>query len=311
MMRRSHIVRPAAAAGAATVRHFFTVDVEEHFHVNGFERWVSQDHWERIPTRVAIGTERVLDLLARHGTQATFFTLGWVARRYPELVRRIAAAGHEIASHGDTHRRVTGLTPDEFRAEVRRSKRTLEDCAGVAVHGFRAPSFSVRKGNEWALEILIEEGHSYDSSIFPIRRPDYGYAGALTVPHIIRTPSGPLTELPLAVAMFGAVRMPAAGGGYLRQFPLSLMQRALHQHEARRVPAMCYIHPWELDPEQPRIAVPWLARLRHYRNLEKVAPRLERLFEEFRFGSVRQWMGEAPGDQPAVILGRRFRAIPA
>lgn len=313
-MRRSSTSRPRGAgtgSAPARVRHIFTVDVEEHFHVNGFESWVPREEWERYPSRVTIGTERVLDLLARHDARATFFTLGWVARRQPELIRRIAAAGHEIASHGDLHRRIPTLTPDEFRADVRRAKRCIEDCTGVAVQGFRAPSFSVTKGFEWALDVLVEEGHTYDSSLFPIRRPDYGYAGALTIPHIIRTPSGPITELPLAVATFGPVRMPAAGGGYLRQFPLSLMQRALRQHEARRVPAMCYVHPWELDPEQPRIDVPWVARVRHYRNLERVGSRLEQLFGEFRFGSVREWMGEAPRNQPSVTLGRQIRAIPA
>jgi polysaccharide deacetylase family protein (PEP-CTERM system associated) len=295
----------------ARVRHLFTVDVEEHFHVNGFEPWVPRNDWDRYPSRVALGTERVLELLARHGAQATFFTLGWVARRHPDLVRRIAAAGHEIASHGDVHRRIPTMSPDEMREDVRRAKRALEDCIGAPVHGFRAPSFSITKGHEWALEVLLEEGHTYDSSLFPIRRPDYGYAGALTVPHVIQTPSGPITELPLAVATFASVRMPAAGGGYLRQFPLSLMQRALRQHEARALPAMCYIHPWELDPEQPRIGVPWVARVRHYRNLERVAPRLEALFAEFRFGSVREWMGGAPREYPAVTLGRQIRAVPA
>jgi polysaccharide deacetylase family protein (PEP-CTERM system associated) len=175
----------------------------------------------------------------------------------------------------------------------------------VEVRGFRSPSFSLTKGHEWALEVLVEEGHTFDSSLFPIRRPDYGYPGALTVPHVIRTPSGPITELPLATASIAAVRMPAAGGGYLRQLPLSLMQRALRQYEARRVPAMCYIHPWELDPEQPRIQVPWLARVRHYRNLEKVAPRLDSLFAEFLFGSVFEWMGAASREYPAVTLGPR------
>ena len=308
----SSISSPSAGAPPAEsrVRHFFTVDVEEHFHVNGFEPWVPRADWDRYPSRVALGTDRVLDLLARYEARATFFTLGWVAERHPALVRRIAAAGHEIASHGDLHRRIPTLSPDEMRADVRRAKRAIEDCTGVAVRGFRAPSFSIIKGYEWALEILLEEGHAYDSSLFPIRRPDYGYAGALTVPHVIRTPSGPITELPLATASLGGMRMPAAGGGYLRQFPLSLMQRALRQFEARRVPAMCYIHPWELDPEQPRIEVPWLARLRHYRNLEKVAPRLEALFAEFRFGSVYEWMGAAPREFPAVTLGRR-RAVPA
>jgi polysaccharide deacetylase family protein (PEP-CTERM system associated) len=304
-MSSTSSVVPGKPVSEARVRHFFTVDVEEHFHVNGFEPWVPRTEWDRYPSRVALGTERVLELLAKYEARATFFTLGWVAERQPALVRRIAAAGHEIASHGDLHRRVPTLTPDEMRADVRRAKRTLEDCTGVEVRGFRSPSFSITRGHEWALEVLVEEGHTFDSSLFPIRRPDYGYPGALTVPHVILTPSGPITELPLATASMAGIRMPAAGGGYLRQFPLSLMQRALRQYEARRVPAMCYIHPWELDPEQPRIEVPWLARVRHYRNLERVAPRLESLFAEFRFGSVFEWMGAASREYPSVTLGRR------
>jgi polysaccharide deacetylase family protein (PEP-CTERM system associated) len=288
---------------ADRVTHFFSVDVEEHFHVNGFERWVPRDQWETHPSRVAIGTERVLEMLGRHGVRGTFFTLGLVAEQNRHLVRQIAAQGHEVASHGHWHRRIPTLTREEMRADVRRAKGTLEDCIGAAVTGFRAPSFSITPGHEWALEVLIEEGHQYDSSLFPIRRSGYGYPSALTVPHVIRTPSGPITELPLATTSLAGLRLPAAGGGYLRHLPLGLMQRALRQHGESGIPAMCYIHPWELDPEQPRLAVSWLAQMRHYRNLERVAPRLERLLEEFRFGSVHDWLGERASIGPAVTLG--------
>lgn len=289
--------------GADRVTHFFSVDVEEHFHVNGFERWVPRDVWDTQPSRVAVGTERVLEMLGRHGVRGTFFTLGLVADQNPQLVRQIAGLGHEVASHGHWHRRIPTLTREEMRADVRRAKRTLEDCIGAPVTGFRAPSFSLTPGHEWALEVLIEEGHQYDSSLFPIRRPGYGYPSALTVPHVISTPSGPITELPLATTSLAGLRLPAAGGGYLRQLPLSLMQRALRQHAESGVPAMCYIHPWELDPDQPRLPVSWLAKMRHYRNLERVAPRLERLLEEFRFGSVHDWLGRGASIGPAVTLG--------
>lgn len=294
-------VEPARSADLVT--HFFSVDVEEHFHVSGFERWVPRDQWDTHPSRVEIGTERVLEMLGRRGVRGTFFTLGWVAEHHPQLVRRIADLGHEVASHGYWHRRIPELTRDEMRNDVRRAKGTLEDCIGATVLGYRAPSFSITPGQEWALEVLVEEGHRYDSSLFPIRRPGYGYPSALRIPHVIRTPSGSITELPLATTTLGGLRLPAAGGGYLRQLPLALMQHALRRHVATGVPAMCYIHPWELDPEQPRLPVSWLAQMRHYRNLDRVAPRLERLLGEFRFGSVSQWLGSGAPSGPAVTLG--------
>lgn len=289
--------------------HLFTVDVEEHFHVTAFERHVSRDAWGAQPSRVAIGTERLLDLLARHEARGTFFILGWVAERQPALVRRIAEAGHEVASHGHWHRRITTLSPDEFRADLRESRQAIEQAAGVAVRGFRAPSFSIVRGCEWALEILVEEGYAYDSSLFPIHRPDYGYAGILPEPHDIATQAGRLLELPLATATLAGARLPAAGGGYLRQFPLGLMRRALRQHEALGIPAMCYIHPWELDPGQPRLPVSWLTRVRHYRNLDVVEQRLDALMREFRFTSVERWR-EVAGPRPTVTLDVR-PAVPA
>lgn len=273
-----------------TPAHLFSIDVEEHFQVSAFDRILSRDDWGRQPSRVERNTDLLLDLLARHGAHATFFTLGWVAERQPDLVRRIASAGHELASHGWWHRRVTGLTADEFREEIRRSKAVLESLTGRPLLGFRAPSFSIVPGSEWAFDVLLEEGYRYDSSLFPIRRPDYGYPSAPPIPHEIRRPGGTLLEVPLATFDFLGVRLPAAGGGYLRQLPLGLIQRSFRSLAARSSPGMFYIHPWEVDPDQPRLPVGLFTRIRHYGGLERTLPRLERLLGEFRFTSVERWL---------------------
>jgi polysaccharide deacetylase family protein (PEP-CTERM system associated) len=266
--------------------HIFTVDVEEHFQVSSFERHVAPASWDSLPSRVERNVDVLLDLLARHGATATFFTLGWVAERHRDMVRRIAAAGHELASHGWWHRRVPTQTPDEFRRDVADTKALLEDLAGAPVIGYRAPSFSIVPGCEWAFDALVEAGYRYDSSLFPIRRPGYGWPGAPRTPHVIRRAAGTLHELPPATTRLAGARIPAAGGGWLRQLPLAVVQRALREHAAHELPAMFYIHPWEVDPEQPRIAAPWLTRVRHYRNLAQTLPRLETLLAEFRFASV-------------------------
>lgn len=276
------------------MRHLFSVDVEEHFQVSAFDSVLSRADWGAQPSRVESNTDRLLELLARHDAKGTFFTLGWVAERHPGLIRRIAEAGHELASHGWWHRRVTTLSRDEFRDEVVRSKQTIEAMAGRPVRGFRAPSFSIVPGTEWAFDLLLEAGYTYDSSLFPIRRPGYGYPGAPTGPHRIARPGGTLLELPLATASVFGIPVPAAGGGYLRQFPLGLIRRAFHQSAEAGQPAMFYIHPWEVDPDQPRLPVGWLTRIRHYRGLGKTMERLSALLEEFRFTSVGDWLaGEA------------------
>lgn len=267
-------------------RHLFTVDVEEHFQVSAFETRVPRGQWDSQPSRVARNVDILLDLLARFRATGTFFTLGWVADRHPGVVRRIAEAGHELASHGWWHRRVTTLTPGEFREDVRSSKAILEDVSGQVVNGYRAPSFSIVPGHEWAFDVLLEESYTYDSSLFPIKRPGYGYPHIPPVPHVIRRPAGTLYELPPATTVLGGVRIPAAGGGYLRQFPFALIRRAFRENLERGVPGMFYVHPWEVDPGQPRIAADWLTRVRHYRGLAQTLPRMERLLAEFRFASV-------------------------
>lgn len=286
-------VLPASiiAPGANPIRHFFTVDVEEYFQVSAFDDIVSRDAWPTMPSRVSESVDVVLDLLAGRGVQGTFFTLGWVAKRHANVVRRIAEAGHEIASHGWWHQKVTTLNASKFREDVRHTKDVLEDITGQRVLGYRAPSFSIVPGSEWAFDVLIEEGHVYDSSVFPIRRAGYGYAGATPIAHVIDRPSGQLYEFPLATTLWNGVRIPAAGGGYLRHFPYNVVQRAFREHDAAQLPAVFYIHPWELDPEQPRLAVPLLTRMRHYRGLRSTAERVDRLLSEFRFTSIAQGLG--------------------
>jgi polysaccharide deacetylase family protein (PEP-CTERM system associated) len=262
------------------------VDVEDYFQVNAFEGLVDRAKWGEYPSRVERNVEVILELLARHHAHGTFFTLGWIAERYPALVRRVHDAGHEIASHGYWHRMVTSLSPEAFREDVRKSKARLEDVIGQPCLGFRAPSFSICPGTEWALEILVEEGFRYDSSIFPISRPDYGYPMAPPFPVVLHTGSGELLELPLATTLFAGLRLPAAGGGYLRHFPFRLMTEAFSQWGELGVSAVMYTHPWELDPSQPRLPCSLLTRVRHYRNLGRTLPRLDVLLEKFRFTSV-------------------------
>lgn len=268
------------------IRHHFTVDVEEYFQVAAMEPYVARAGWDDIPSRVDIGTRRVLELLAERGATGTFFTLGWVARRNPRLVRDIAAAGHEVASHGWGHEKVTTLSPEQFRESVRTSKAELESVSGQVVLGYRAPSFSIIRGGEWALDILIEEGYRYDSSLFPIARPGYGYVGGGRDPYVIERSAGRLGEYPPATLGTAPVLVPAGGGAYFRLFPYQLARWAFAAAERRGVPGTFYIHPWELDPDQPRLPVSWKTRTRHYGGLHRTVPRLRTLLREFDFQSI-------------------------
>ena len=276
------------------VAHHFTIDVEEYFQVSAFESRVARGDWGRFESRVAREVLRMLQLLEGYGVQATFFVVGWVAERQPWLVRMIASAGHEIASHGWDHARVTDQTPRQFRASVRRSKGVLEQLTGTAVLGFRAPSFSIVPGREWALDILIEEGYAYDSSLFPVRRPGYGYPDGQPDPHWLERPSGRLVEIPPATLRWCGMQLPAAGGAYFRLLPYGLVRAALRQCEQRGRPGTFYIHSWELDPAQPRLDVSWATRVRHYGGLARTAQRLERLLREFRFTPLRGTVDALP-----------------
>jgi polysaccharide deacetylase family protein (PEP-CTERM system associated) len=276
------------------IRHHFTVDVEEYFQVVALSPHLPRDAWDDIPSRVEAPVARLLELLAEHQAGGTFFVLGWIAERYPAMVRRIDRAGHEIASHGQAHRRVTELTPDRFRASVRRSKATLEDVTGKPVLGYRAPSYSITPGMEWALEILREEGYHYDSSLFPVRRNGYGYPGGERGPYHLDLPAGRLMEFPPSTARVAGMTLPAAGGAYLRLLPYGLVREGLRQAERAGYPGTFYVHPWELDSDQPRLDVPLKTRIRHYGGLHRTEPRIGRLLREFRFQSIAATLGVGP-----------------
>jgi polysaccharide deacetylase family protein (PEP-CTERM system associated) len=276
-----------------TIKHFFTVDVEDYFQVSAFEGVVSRDQWPRFPSRIEASVDRLLGLMSRHQIRGTFFSLGWIAKHHPNVIRRIAADGHEIASHGWWHQKVTTLTPAQFREDVRAAKRDIEDVCGCPVVGYRAPSFSIVPGREWAFDVLIEEGYEYDSSLFPVNRNDYGYPTAPPIAHLIERAGGRLCEFPLATTVWNGVRIPAAGGGYFRHFPYHIIRRAFQEHVDDGIPAVFYIHPWEIDPEQPRLPVSLLTRVRHYRGLRNTEERLERLLGEFRFTSLSDGMRQA------------------
>jgi polysaccharide deacetylase family protein (PEP-CTERM system associated) len=274
--------------------HLFSVDVEEYFQVVALQPWVRRDQWDRLPSRVVASVDTILDLLEQAGARGTFFTLGWVAERQPELIRRIAAGGHEIASHGWSHTRLTELSREALRDELLRSREILENVSQTPVLGFRAPSFSILPGMEWAFDLLLETGYRYDSSLFPILRPDYGYPSASPDPAWWPRAGGRLLEIPMATTAWAGLRLPAAGGAYIRQLPYALTARALRECGARGMPGMFYIHPWEIDPGQPRFPVPLVTRMRHYGGLSRTLGRLRRLVAEFRFTSVSEYLARHP-----------------
>ena len=272
-----------------------TIDVEDWFQVAAFFDRIERQTWHGLESRVERNTERLLGLLEPRGIKATFFVLGWVAERVPELVRRIAAAGHEIACHGYSHELVYRQTPAVFREETRRAKGLLEDILGSRVQGYRASTYSVTRASLWALDIIAEEGFGYDSSLFPVRHPQYGLPEAPRRPGWIQTPAGhSLLEFPLSTAPFGPLRVPVAGGGYFRLLPYGFTRMGLKRiNRLDRAPFIFYLHPWEVDPGQPRVAGASLtSRLRHYTNLSRCEARLVRLLGEFRFGTVRDSLAE-------------------
>jgi len=267
-----------------------TVDVEDYFQVEAFARTVARTAWDGFPRRVEANTDRILEKLDRAGVRATFFTLGWVAERHPALVRRIVAGGHELASHGHGHARVATLTEDEFRQDVTRAKHLLEDLGGVAVAGYRAPTFSIGARTPFAYPVLAETGHRYSSSIYPVRHDLYGAPDAPRFPHPVG--GGSLWEVPMTTLRLrtpgGGQNLPIAGGGYFRLLPYAVFRRGLAAyHAAEGRGGMFYTHPWEIDPGQPRIAgAGRLSRFRHYLNLGRTAPRLDRLLRDFAWGRI-------------------------
>lgn len=273
-----------------------TIDVEDYFQVTAFEHHVRREEWGKYPLRVDASTRRVLDLLDEYGIKATFFVLGWVAERLPHLVAEVHGRGHEIACHGYGHELVYRIGPEKFRMDVRRSKLLLENICGVPVNGYRAPSYSITGKSSWAPDILIEEGFTYDSSIFPVYHDTYGMPDAPRFPYLINRGSERIIEFPLTTYPLRLgkreYRLPIAGGGYLRLFPASLLHWGIDRINRReRQPAVLYFHPWELDPGQPRIRAGARSRFRHYLNLDKTENKLRFLFGRVAFGTMAQVLG--------------------
>ncbi len=269
-------------------RNVISVDVEDYFHAEAFSRVVSRESWDRYPCRVEANTHRLMDVLDEAGVQGTFFILGWVADRYPGLVREIVGRGHEPACHSYWHRLIYRLTPAEFREDTLHAKECIEQAGGVAVTGYRAPSFSVTAKSAWAPGVLAELGFAYDSSIFPVLHDTYGVPDAPRKPFRLRTLSGCLAEFPMTTFRAAAgPNLPVAGGGYLRMLPFWYTRVGVQRAWRESIPAIVYIHPWELDPEQPRIQASLKSRLRHYTNLKRTADRLKRLLAMGEFVSFR------------------------
>ena len=269
------------------VVNMMTIDVEDHFHASVFDEAVPRHRWDHLESRVCANADRLLSILDRANVRATFFVLGWVAKRFPALVRRIASCGHEIASHGYSHKLIYEDTPDAFRADLRRAKHVIEAAAGTRVVGYRAPSYSVTARSLWALDILIEEGYEYDASIFPIHHDRYGIASSPRHVYRVWRRQGSLWEIPGSTVRLAGLNLPVAGGGYFRLLPYAWTKWGIDRVNRREgQPVVFYLHPWEIDPQQPRIPLSRLRRLRHYSNLNRTEARLERLLADFRFDSI-------------------------
>lgn len=278
---------PVLASRQSSITNALTIDVEDWFQVSALAPHIERAHWEQAHCRVEANVERLLAALERHRAHATFFTLGWIAQRYPALVRSIVAAGHELASHGYGHLRATEQTRAEFAQDVHRAKALLEDIGGVAVMGYRAPSFSIGPSNLWAFDVLHEVGYRYSSSVYPVRHDHYGMPEAPRTPFV--TACG-LIEVPLSTVRLAGRNWPAGGGGWFRLLPYRV-SRALIRNVNRRLgqPAIFYLHPWEIDPQQPRVpGVSLKTRVRHYINLNRTQARLHRLLADFRWDRLDQ-----------------------
>jgi polysaccharide deacetylase family protein (PEP-CTERM system associated) len=268
----------------ATIHNILTVDVEEYFQVENFKGVVPRERWPARGGRAARSTRGILDILDASAARATFFIVGWVAEQFPDLVREIAARGHEIGSHGFSHLPIFDMDPTSFRADLRRSKKALEAAAGVEVRGYRAPTFSIVERTLWALDILYDEGFAYDSSIFPVHHDRYGIPSAERFIHMRATPAGRrILELPPMTARFAGCNIPMGGGAYFRLLPVEAFVYTLRRLNAQGKPGVVYLHPWEFDPGQPRLAGKWTSRFRHYHNLHATAGKLRRLLRSGRF----------------------------
>jgi polysaccharide deacetylase family protein (PEP-CTERM system associated) len=278
-----------------------TVDVEDYFQASAFDRLVSRESWFERDSRVVRNTHQLLELFHRHDVRGTFFVLGWVAERFPSLVREIARCGHELGSHGFHHQLVYTLTRDQFRDDVRRAKAAIEDAGGCPVHGYRAPSFSIVRSSLWALDVLIEEGHRYDASVFPIHHDRYGIPDAPRHVHRIERPAGSITEVPASTIRIGPVNLPIAGGGYFRVLPYAFTKWGIARLNAAGDRAIFYLHPWEIDAGQPRLPSSRVTAWRHYANLDDTLNRLERLVRDFAFDTVWATLETQPAASPAAV----------
>ena len=270
------------------IRNAFTVDVEDYFQVSAFESCVQRERWPEFESRVEANTLRIADLLESANVSGTFFILGWVAERFPALVQELRSRGHEIGSHSYWHRLIYSQSPEEFRDDVKRSRDVLQDILGEPVISYRAPSFSITQKSLWALDILAEEGFQIDSSVFPVYHDRYGIAGARPDIHFQKTACGQLAEFPPSVFKLGWWNLPVSGGGYFRLYPFAFTRYCLSQVNKRtNHPFMFYIHPWEVDPQQPRLSGPSaMSRMRHYVNLHRTETKLQMLLQEFEFDRV-------------------------
>ncbi|MEL7310249.1 MAG: XrtA system polysaccharide deacetylase [Pseudomonadota bacterium] len=289
---------------SSNIVNAITVDVEEHFQVAAFKDAVDTRTWATQPSRVIANTERCLQVFEEAGVQGTFFTLGWVAERYPELVRRIHDAGHEVACHGFSHQLIYEQAPEVFREETIRAKRILEDAIGESVNGYRAASYSITRRSLWALDVLVDAGFTYDSSIFPVHHDNYGIPDSPRHPYQLKAPNGgQLVEFPITTSRLVGLKVPVAGGGYFRLFPYWLTRMGLRRVNAvERRPFVFYLHPWEVDPDQPRIDASAFSRFRHYNNLDKTEARLRQLLKDFRFGRMDEVLSEIALDATPLAL---------
>ena len=269
-------------------KHVLSFDVEEHFQVAAFWSVARRREWDQLTSRVERNTRKIADLLSEHSTKATFFVLGWVAERHPDLVKDLAQQGHEVASHGYGHELVHTQTPSQFREDVRRSKQILEDLIGKPVVGYRAPSFSITAQTEWAISVLIEEGYRYDSSIYDRFRSTQGRSVTRAGTYQIQTEAGTIWEVSPSTVNACGLQLPVAGGGYFRLLPYATSKMFLKNLEKQGSQLVMYLHPWELDPEQPRMEGPVLSKVRHYLNLGKTEQRLRRLLKDFSFAPVNE-----------------------
>jgi len=275
------------------MKNALTIDLEDYYQVSAFAKGASVDHWEGFTSRIEQNTEKLLSLFEGEKRKATFFTLGWVARKYPKLVGQIIETGHEIACHSDAHHSVYTLTAEQFREDTSQAKKSLEDITGTAILGYRAPSFSITADTLWAFEILAELGFTYDSSIFPIQHLNYGMPHAPRVPFLIHTNTGPIVEFPMPTLQLGASRAPIAGGAYFRLLPYWYTSWGIkYLNAAESSPACIYLHPWELDSEQPRMNGSLTARMRHYFGLRATEGKFRRLLHDFEFQPMSSFVGD-------------------